>query len=74
MSDFEDFMDLARMRIESLPPGIYKIGEIYGELWPDISNHHKLGEHFKTEVLAGRVAGIEWDHRGADNNQRYRVI
>lgn len=74
MNDYEDFIEIARVRAKEVPPGIYKLGEIFGDMWDAIPDHNGLGVCFKAEVLAGKVDGVEWLERGSDNNQRYRVF
>jgi hypothetical protein len=69
----DEYLELAQFRVNELPAGEYRIGEIFGEYWSSIPNHGALGSAFKGAVQAGKITNLSWIKTGTDNNERYKV-
>ncbi len=63
----------ARLRIVSLPAGLYELSQIYGASWASIASPTSFGARFKSSVAAGHLVNIELASRKTNNHQTYCI-
>lgn len=55
----EEELEIAQWRIEQTDPGEWKIDEIYGDVWADLSDGKAFGGVFKKAVMKRELQNIK---------------
>lgn len=69
----EDLAD-AQGVIDSKPPGLYVLRELYDDVWDGIWRPRAFGKGFRAAVGAGRLKGIAWIRKRSDRCHLYEVM
>ena len=64
----------AKRIIEAVSPGRYRVRDLYGEEWDDVSRPRSHGRSFSESVRAGALRGGRWVRKRSDKAHEYEVL
>ena len=59
--------------IEKIPPGKYKLKDLYGDKWMDMKSPTTFGKKFKNAVIARNFPTVTFENRDDENHSIYSV-
>jgi hypothetical protein len=69
----EQELTIAKVVLSKTQPGLYKLKDIYGDLWSNNKPVTTFGRRFKKSVLAGHLKKIIPLEQAGDNAWMYKV-